>query len=281
MQVTKRKGDVAYGKDAERLVDGIRETGRWQCTIKSKEAGNKWAELFDSFTTFHNHSSVPQVVYRTSGHQTCAEFTRHAYGIPESAWFAGMANAKKGAGGAAIQRQLKSVRKKEAGAESSKAVSATSEATQWWKDLIAEWDHMPNEHPPVIKYPPYVAEALYDKVYLPEMLLYSNATPLVQKDGKAPGSWFRCRELAVIELSRQEFGLKPGTTTGEPLKTFKLMERPNHSNFAECVECRKFRKEKEQNIIDKAPREKREQTRAKQVPSRLHLHPALSENGAW
>lgn len=80
-------------------------------------------------------------------------------------------------------------------------LNSTSEAVEWWKDLMLEWDKLPNESPPTIKYPPYVGEALYENVYLPEMSLYSMMPPLKQADGKVPGSWFRARDAALVRFS--------------------------------------------------------------------------------
>ena len=119
--------------------------------------------------------------------------------------------------------------------------------------------------PPAIKHPSFVAESLYQDFYLPEINLYSLASPLVQKDRKAPSSWFRARSEAVRQLSIQHFGLCPGTTDGSPRLHFRLCEWANHSNFAECDECRENRLEKLENIRLRRPASFREATRVKQV----------------
>ena len=193
-----------------------------------------------------------------------------------------MANAKKQAGGAVIARQQKfadgcSMSR----TERQGGVTSTSEAIGWWKDLMHEWDKLPNESPPVIKCTPYVAEALYAQVYVPEMELYGLAPPLKQSDGKAPGSWLRARDAALVQFSVDEFGLKEGTTTGEPRFLFRLVERANHSNFAECVVCRANRVEKEENIRLRRPRERRNETTAKQVAHVRAVHAERDVTAAW
>ena len=211
LKIEKRRPGNSYGKNIQH--DG--EAGRWMCTTKSRETGDGWAQLFDSFVAFLPDGSAA-TTYRVAGHQTCANFTRCAYGIPETTWLHGLAAARRQPGGAVIARQQSYAGQSTAGVDRQETVSSTSEAIGWWVDLFAEWDKLPNESPPVIKYPPYVGEALYSEVYVPEMELYSMAPPLKQNDGKAPGSWFRAREAAVLEFSLTEFGLKEGTATGGP-----------------------------------------------------------------
>ena len=201
-QVEKRRGHIAYGPDTL-LENG--EPGRWQTTIKSRETGDGWAALFDSFVTF-TADGTPVTVFRAAGHQTCAAFTRCVYGIPEGTWLKGMADARKQPGGAVIAREQAFGRREVSGVGRMQQETSTSECVLWWKDLIREWDMIPNETPPVIKFPPYVGEVLYEKVYRPEVILYHTLPPLQQKDGKAPGSWFNCRDVAVVQLSLDEFG---------------------------------------------------------------------------
>ena len=314
LKIEKRRPGNSYGKNIQH--DG--EAGRWMCTTKSRETGDGWAQLFDSFVAFLPDGSAA-TTYRVAGHQTCANFTRCAYGIPETTWLHGLAAARRQPGGAVIARQQSFAGQSTAGVDRQETVSSTSEAIGWWVDLFAEWDKLPNESPPVIKYPPYVGEALYSEVYVPEMELYSMAPPLKQNDGKAPGSWFRAREAAVLEFSLTEFGLKEGTATGglmrtcsisnaphrvcaasdaphrirhasshmpsplpgEPKHRFRLVERANHSNFPECDTCRSNRKEKEQNIIDRAPRERRNATSAKQVAHIREIQEERNVTSAW
>ena len=276
-QVEKRRGHIAYGPDTL-LENG--ESGRWQTTVKSSETCDRWASLFDSFVTFRAHGT-PLTVFRAAGHQTCAEFTRCVYGIPQGTWLKGMADARKQPGGAAIARETVAAAYEAVGVGRMQQETSTSECVSWWKDLIREWDMIPNETPPVIKFPPYVGETLYEKVYKPEALLYHSLPPLQQKDGKVPGSWFRCRDAAVVELSLDEFGLKEGTTTGEPAQLFKLMARPNHSNFAECTDCRAGRVEKEENIRERRSREARAATNAKQVAHIRECHAERNVGAEW
>ena len=227
-------------------------------------SGDEWAALFDSFVTFNNSGTAVET-YKAAGHQACSEFARRVYGVPKGTWLQGMADARRQPGGAVIARMQKRVAHTAVGVDQMDNVSSTSEAIEWWKDLMLEWDKLPNESPPTIKFPPYVGEALYKEVYLPEMLIYSLAPPLKQKDDRAPGSWFRARQAAVNLYSLEEFGLKEGSTTAEPRLLFKLVARANHSNFPECTECRHNRMEKEQNIASRAPRDRRDATNAKQV----------------
>ena len=220
-------------------------------------------------------------MYKAAGHQTCSEFTRRVYVIPRGTWLQGMADARRQAGGAVIARMQKHAAHTTVGVDQMANISSTSEAVEWWKDLMLEWDKLPNETPPTIKHPPFVGEALYRDVYWPEMELYSLAPPLKQADNKAPGSWFRARTAALKLLSLEEFGLKEGSTTGEPRLQFKLVARANHSNFPECTECRNNRKEKEQNIASRAPRERRDATNAKQVAHVRECSDERAVTTAW
>jgi len=144
-------------------------------------SGDEWAALFDSFVTFNNSGTAVET-YKAAGHQACSEFARRVYGVPKGTWLQGMADARRQPGGAVIARMQKRVAHTAVGVDQMDNVSSTSEAIEWWKDLMLEWDKLPNESPPTIKYPPYVGEALYKEVYLPEMLIYSLAPPLKQKD---------------------------------------------------------------------------------------------------
>lgn len=82
-------------------------------------------------------------------------------------------------------------------------------------------------------------------------------------------------------LSLEEFGLKEGSTTAEPRLQFRLVARANHSNFPECTECRNNRKEKEQNIASRAPRERRDATNAKQVAHVRECSDERAVTSAW
>jgi hypothetical protein len=57
--------------------------------------------------------------------------------------------------------------------------------------------------------------------------------------------------------------------------------RANHSNFPECTECRNNRKEKEQNIASRAPRELRDATNAKQVAHVRECSDERAVTSAW
>ena len=274
----KRQTDVAYGKETSR-IDG--ETGQWSTSVKAKETGERWAALFDSFVTFLDVFEPPVVVLRSAGRRTCPEFTRRVHGIPEGTWLQGIADARRKPGGATLTRALASTNQSRSGVSRVADVTATSEAVEWWKDLMREWDKIPNESPPVVKHPAYVAEILYDRVYYPEMILYGTCHPLSQKDKKAPGSWFRARVEAVKQLSLHEFGLKEGTLTGEPRLLFRLVERPSHSNFPECTDCRENRVEKEKNILAHAPRAVRDATTAKQVAHIVECHAERNVGAEW
>ena len=276
LKISKRQSGIAYGKATQ-----FEETaGRWQTTRMSQETGDAWAELFDTFVTFGPDGSRTEV-YRAAGYDACAQFTRNVYGIPEGTWLCGMANARKQPGGAVIAREEKGAGASTVRVDAMGGINSTSEAVDWWKNLMLEWDMIPNESPPVIKHPAYVAEALYAQVYVPEMQLYSYAKPLQQKDGKAPSSWLRARDAAVRQISLDEFGLKEETTTGEPRLTFRLVERPNHSNFAECSDCRSNRLEKEGNIRNRAPRATRDATSAKQVAHVRECHAERNVTAEW
>ena len=276
LKVSHRKADLTYGA----LVEHESERGCWTASKKSKATGDAWAGLFDTFVIF-DVSGNPMEVFSVAGHQACANFTRQAYGIPLGTWLQGMANAKKQPGGAGITRALTSAGQSFQHVDQIGHVTSTSEAEAWWVDLISEWDFLPNESPPVIKHPSYVGEVLYASVYVAEMELYSAVPPLKQRDGKAPGTWFRAREEAVKLLSLKHFGLKPGATTSEPRLSFRLVERANHSNFAECNVCRANRVEKEENIRERRPRSARDATAAKQVAHMHEVHAERSITTDW
>ena len=276
LKVSKRQSSIAYGKAT--VVEGI--AGWWQTTRKAQATGDVWAELFDTFVTFGLDGNRTEL-YRAAGYDACDEFTQKVYGIPEGTWLNGMANARKQPGGAVIAREQKQATASRVGVDAMGDSNSTSEAVLWWKNLMHEWDMIPNESPPVVKHPAYVAEALYAQVYVPEMELYSFAKPLRQKDSKAPGSWLRARDAAVRQMSLDEFGLKENTTTGEPRLLFRLVVRPNHSNFAECSDCRSNRLEKEANIRDRAPRATRDATSAKQVAHVRECHAERDVTTEW
>ena len=265
-----------------RLLDAVMpsKTGVIPSCVSIYLSGDEWAALFDSFVTFNNSGTAVET-YKAAGHQTCSEFARRVHGVPKGTWLHGMADARRQPGGAGIARMQKRAAHTAVGVDQMGNVSSTSEAIEWWKDLMLEWDKLPNESPPTIKYPPYVGEALYKEVYLPEMSMYSLAPPLKQKDDKAPGSWFRARQAAVNLLSLEEFGLKDGSTTAEPRLLFKLVARANHSNFPECTECRNNRMEKEQNIASRAPRDRRDATNAKQVAHVRECSDERAVTSAW
>ena len=278
-QVEKRRPDLAFGKEFSG-ADGT--LGQWTTSVKARQTSDQWAALFDSFVTFSDRRfEPPLVVYRSAGHGTCAEFTRQVHGIPEGTWLQGMAHARERPGWATLSRNLASVNNTRSGVDRLQAVTATAEAVDWWMDLMHEWDMMPNESPPIIKHPAYVAETLYKQVYVPEICLYGTRDPLSQKDGKAPGSWFSAREEAVKQLSLREFGLKDGATTAEPRLLFRLLERPDHSNFAECSDCRTNRVEKETNITNRVPRAARDATTAKQVAHIVECHAERNLAADW
>lgn len=248
--------------------------------MPSRASGDRWARLCDGFVSF-DANGLPVVVFTAGGHRVCDTFARNAYGVPEATWLGLMADARRKAGGATIAREQRFAHEATAGIDRVGGTTSTAEAISWWKDLMIEWDMLPNESPPVIKYPSYVAEALYKDVYLPEMQMYSLAPPLQQVDGKAPGSWLKARANALVQLSLDRFGLKPGTTTGEPRLLFRLVERANHSNFPECVDCRANREEKADNIRLRRPRECRNATSAKQVAHVQECHAERDVTSGW
>ena len=70
-------------------------------------------------------------------------------------WLQGMADARRQAGGAVIARMQKHAAHTTVGVDQMANISSTSEAVEWWKDLMLEWDKLPNETSPTIKHPPY------------------------------------------------------------------------------------------------------------------------------
>eukprot|EP00965_Chrysotila_dentata_P250116 6209261-Pleurochrysis_carterae.AAC.3 len=74
-------------------------------------------------------------------------------------------------------------------------------------------------------------------LYNLEMKQYSQIPPLASKSKHAPGSWYAARTEALRQ----------------PKSWFRLRPRPDHSNYAECQECRDRRLRVEQLITEKAP----------------------------
>ena len=150
-----------------RLLDAVMpsKTGVIPSCVSIYLSGDEWAALFDSFVTFNNSGTAVET-YKAAGHQTCSEFARRVHGVPKGTWLHGMADARRQPGGAGIARMQKRAAHTAVGVDQMGNVSSTSEAIEWWKDLMLEWDKLPNESPPTIKYPPYVGEALYKEVYL-------------------------------------------------------------------------------------------------------------------
>lgn len=110
-----------------------------------------------------------------------------------------------------------------------------------------------------------IVVSLFQDIYCLEMELYSTAPALKMTDGRPCGRWFEARTVALRNLSISEFGLAPGTLTGEPAQLFRLMERPPHSNFAECSICAVNTKGRMKCITDRLPRAHRDLWVARQT----------------
>ena len=71
--------------------------------------------------------------------------------------------------------------------------------------------------------------------------------------------WFAARKKALTELSIEDFGLQPSeecraSPDPQPRTMYTLLERPNHSNFAQCKKCGQNEREMTQAVANRAQR---------------------------
>eukprot|EP00965_Chrysotila_dentata_P029960 997148-Pleurochrysis_carterae.AAC.1 len=94
------------------------------------------------------------------------------------------------------------------------------------------------------------------------MELTGACPPLKCKSKNAPGSWYQARKEALRRFSIKTYGLKsasescqemPTNALPEPKSYFRLRPRPDHSNYAECDECKTRRVALETLIRSSAP----------------------------
>lgn len=117
---------------------------------------------------------------------------------------------------------------------------------------------MPNEM--LIQYRNVIWEQVYKLEYLPWVQQNSTIRPFGDVS-----SWKRVSHAALMEMSRQEYGVDDA---GNPRHTLRMSSRANHSNFAECKICAVGRKKELDAIKSKAPREVRDQARAERAMHR-------------
>eukprot|EP00965_Chrysotila_dentata_P013951 462877-Pleurochrysis_carterae.AAC.1 len=98
-------------------------------------------------------------------------------------------------------------------------------------------------------------------LYFAEIDKWGTCPPLQSKQKGAPGSWFAARKEALRRLSVTHFGVKPlqagSNVTAEsalpqPNNMFRLRPRADHSNYAECEECRVRRVAVEKLVFESA-----------------------------
>lgn len=123
---------------------------------------------------------------------------------------------------------------------------------------------MPNEM--LIVHRHVVWEQVYSCEYLPWVEQYTSVRPF-----RNVRSWKRVSKDALMELSRQEYGVD---VLGKPKHMLKMSSRANHSNFPECKICATGREAEMNAIRTKAPREVREAARAQRM---LHRNDWRSE----
>ena len=280
---TRAKGDLHNMEEHSRA-------GRWTCTHKKKESCSTWRELLSSFFTFDKDGAVAER-YTVCSKVVCPDAARAAYGISEGSWLKWCAAARKCPGNLQLE-----VARGEACAEAAQQsrcqtiATSTSEAVGWFQDLLEEFSWLPNETPPTIQHPlEIVWEGFYkvrwecvcpahartraapahapvccvwQDVYKTEIDGFGTCPSLQQKDGKAPGSWFRARTEALYNISAQEFGLGPD---GAPKSLYVLVASANHSNFPQCVKCAHNLEVKLENIRIKAPLQVRLEQRSVQL----------------
>eukprot|EP00965_Chrysotila_dentata_P040557 1345156-Pleurochrysis_carterae.AAC.1 len=92
------------------------------------------------------------------------------------------------------------------------------------------------------------------------MSTYGSAPPLRSKDKHATGSFFDARTEALRRYSIKHYGVKEvhanctSQTHAEPKCMFRLLARPDHSNYPECANCKERRMAVEALIMSSAPR---------------------------
>ena len=195
----------------------LQESGCHATTHREAITHELWRTTFAAFCTYNADEAV-SLRYALCGNVVCEGAARALFGCTEAFWKKMHRQAHNGWNAiqdAGAEREVE----QEARRDSSTRHTAHSEAVSWWYDMVSEWDMMPNEVPPVIKFPSgTIMEDLYTDLYKPEVEALGDCPALQQRDGKAPGSWYRARDAAVKEVSFKEFGQRPGSTELEPAR---------------------------------------------------------------
>lgn len=119
-------------------------------------------------------------------------------------------------------------------------------------------DVMPNEM--LIQHRDVIWDQVYQMEYLPWVVQYGNRAPF-----KDVGPWKRVAQEALVEMSKQEYGVDD---EGKPKHNLRMASRANHSNFAECKVCANGRRKELEAIKTKQPREVRERVRVERAAHR-------------
>ena len=249
--------EVSYGREVPKG-----RANQLVLSVDDRQRSHAWRQLMLGFCTWHVGEPKPRFAYSVAGHPVCGDFARAAFGIPESTWLRLTALANKG------REQLEhaeGMAEYQALPRAALQQTSTNEAVQWWRQQLRMWEPMPNES--CIKHPRLVWELLYKNVYMPEIELWWTCSPLKAADGRAPGSWFAARKTALTELSIEDFGLDPSSSSAEPQPRvmYKLLERPNHSNFAQCKTCGQNEQDMTRAVENRAPRDVRKAIMQKQM----------------
>lgn len=128
---------------------------------------------------------------------------------------------------------------------------------------------MPNEM--LIQHRHVIWDQVFKHEYLPWVSQYASVRPF--KDVR---SWKRVAQDALLELSRQEYGIDDA---GNPKHRLRMAARANHSNFAECKVCAAGRRKELHAIATKQPREKREKAREERAQHRNDWRSERSQMG--
>lgn len=110
---------------------------------------------------------------------------------------------------------------------------------------------MPNEM--LIEHRNVIWDQVFKLEYLPWVAQYGSSLPF-----KEVSSWRRVANTALMELSKEEYGVDE---MGRPKHVLRMASRANHSNFAECKVCAAGRRKELEAIKTKQPREIRERAR--------------------
>ena len=236
-----------YGQWAE--CDG---EGKYTCASNQADAHEQHVKLMLSWVLL-SATDPPKVTesYAVEGRgPVCSDFAMAAYDMSRC-WYKLHSAASKGTlrvgdarSGNAISRALGPGRDDQ----------AQFECIMWHVMWLRLEDQVPNE--PVILHRNVQLQSVHEMEYVPDIKWFGTAPPL------SLSRWYALRKAALTELSIEFYGdvesaemtdgrlsqaqreLKlSGGGFGVPVQMLKLQKRAKHSNFGECVGCKKAKQD--------------------------------------